>query len=164
MNAVDNEGHHIGIGKRQQKDVARRREHREKDNQRLRARDTPKPLQRAAHGGAAERAGASLRHGLPFASDRAKRHCCTLEHTPGKHDAKSARAVLVQAPRRQMQLVLVFLVCEQLRGRKPQNLVGLLGIFQRVDVLELALHYVGARGDDALDRFARGLDLLLGAA
>lgn len=44
LNAVDNEGHHIGIGKRQQKDVARRREHREKDNQRLRARDIPKTL------------------------------------------------------------------------------------------------------------------------
>lgn len=60
-----------------------------------------------------------------------------------------------------LQLVLVFLVCEQLHGRKPQNLVGLLGIFQHVNVLELALHDVGARGDDALDRFARGLDLLL---
>ena len=90
LNAVDNEGHHIGIGKRQQKDVARRREHREKDNQRLRARDTPKPLQRAAHGGAFQRTGVSLRHGLPFASDRAKRHCCTLKRTSGKRDVKGS--------------------------------------------------------------------------
>ena len=113
LNAVDNEGHHIGIGKRQQKDVARRREHREKDNQRLRARDTPKPLQRAAHGGAAERAGASLRHGLPFASDRAKRHCCTLKRTSGKRDAKSGGApAFTPAPHRPLRLVLVFLVCE----------------------------------------------------
>ena len=44
LDAVDDEGHHIGIGKREQKDVTRRREHREKDNQRLRARDVPKTL------------------------------------------------------------------------------------------------------------------------
>ena len=44
LDAVDDEGHHVGVGKREQKDVARRREHREKDNQRLRARDTPKTL------------------------------------------------------------------------------------------------------------------------
>ena len=92
LDAIDDEGHHIGVGKREQKDVARRREHRKKDDQRLRARDIPKTPQRAAHGGALERAGASLRHGLPFASDRAKRHCCTLKRTPGKHDAKSVRA------------------------------------------------------------------------
>ena len=63
-----------------------------------------------------------------------------------------------------LQLVLVFLVCGKARGREPQDLIGLVGVFQRVDVLELALHDVGARGNDALDRFARGLDLLLGAA
>ena len=119
LDAVDDKGHHVGVGKREQKDVARRREHREKDNQRLRACDVPKTLQRAANGGAFERAGASLRHGLPFTSDRAKRHCCTLKRTSGKHDAKSARAVLTPAPHRQMQLVLVFLVCEQLRGCEP---------------------------------------------
>ena len=40
----------------------------------------------------------------------------------------------------------------------------MVGVFQRVDILEFALHDVGARGDNALDRFTRGLDLLLGAA
>lgn len=92
LDAVDDEGHHVGVGKREQKDVARRREHREKDDQRLRARDVPKTLQRAAHGGTLERTGASLRHGLPFASDRAKGHCCTLKCALGKCNAKSARA------------------------------------------------------------------------
>ena len=101
LDAIDNEGHHVGVGKRQQKDVARRREHREKDDQRLRACDIPKPPQRAAHGRALERAGASLRHGLPFASGRAKRHCCTLERAPGKRDTKSGGApASAQAPRR----------------------------------------------------------------
>ena len=92
LDAVDDKGHHVGVGKRKQKDIARRREYREKDDQRLCARNVPKTLQRAAHGGAFERTGASLRHGLPFASDRAKRHCCTLKCTSGKHDAKNARA------------------------------------------------------------------------
>ena len=101
LDAVDDEGHHIGVGKREQKDIARRRKHREKDDQRLRARDIPKTLQRAAHGGALERAGASLRHGLPFASDRAKRHCCTLKRASGKCDTKSGRApAFAPVPRR----------------------------------------------------------------
>ena len=101
LNAVDDKRHHIGVGKGEQKDVTRRREHREKDDQRLRTRDVPKTPQRAAHGGALERAGASLRHGLPFASDRAKRHCCTLERTLGKCDVKSGGVpTFVLAPRR----------------------------------------------------------------
>ena len=92
LDAVDDKRHHVGVGKRKQKDIARRREYRKKDDQRLRARDVPKTLQRAAHGGALERAGASLRHGLPFASDRARGHCCTLKRASVKRDAKSARA------------------------------------------------------------------------
>ena len=32
LDAVDDKGHHVGVGKREQKDVARRREHREKDD------------------------------------------------------------------------------------------------------------------------------------
>ncbi len=71
---------------------------------------------------------------------------------------KRPRPALAQAPRRQMQLVLVFLVCEQARRRKPQDLVDLPRVFQRVDILELALHNVGARSDNALDRLSRGLD------
>ena len=63
-----------------------------------------------------------------------------------------------------LQLVLVFLICGKARGRESQDLISLVGVFQRVDILELALHNVGARGDNALDRFTRGLDLLLGAA
>ena len=92
LDAVDDKRHHVGVGKRKQKDIARRREYREKDDQRLRARDIPKTLQRAAHGGAFERTGAFLRHRLPFASDRAKRHCCTLKRASGTYDTKSARA------------------------------------------------------------------------
>ena len=101
LNAVNDKGHHVGVGKREQKDVARRREHRKKDDQRLCARDIPKTPQRAAHGGALERAGASLRHGLPFASDRAKGHCCTLERALGKLDVKSGgMSAFALAPRR----------------------------------------------------------------
>ena len=92
LDAVDDKRHHVGVGKRKQKDIARRREYREKDDQRLRARDIPKTLQRAAHGGALERTGAFLRHRLPFASDRANRHCCTLKRASGMYDTKSARA------------------------------------------------------------------------
>ena len=54
-----------------------------------------------------------------------------------------------------LQLVLVFLVCEQLHGRKPQNLVGLLGIFHDGDVRDrVATRIVDVGGFGAAGRAA----------
>ena len=69
LNTVDDKRHDIGVGKRKQEDVARRRKHRKENDQRLCARDVPKSPQRSTHGRSLDRAGTSLRHGLPFADD-----------------------------------------------------------------------------------------------